>query len=297
MVDINRIFLFGDSWVEGQGIYNVFEGGVYREESFGGDLVKLSEWRKRNSWEKFIRKYTSAHIINEAVQGSDNYYQFRLLNKSVQILTPNDLVLFGFTSKLRDKKAVSYSFDLDWDNHLIDKGNPLRGSLGWERINLQSSNFGLNPSNEEYIVFKDNKEKEFTSEFIKDYFSTIYDDYPFEYISQVNYLFYQQRFKSLGLNIVFFDLFEPYLSPTFCKEGYPIDTDTYITFGRGSMKDWLVDYEKRCVSDNQVSVWERGYRRPDLDSTIYHPNQHGYEAWIDWMFNRYLLKRFKFKSI
>ena len=292
MKTINRIFLFGDSWVEGQGTYEFIRNdGIMQEPII--PFEEIREWRKENSWNKFIKKYTNSQIINFATQGSSNYSQFKELNNQLNDFNSNDLILFGFTSKLRDREAFSYTFDVDYDSKLIHEKNPIRGINSWEKISSEFYNFGFNESNEQ-MKFKDSNERKFTQNFIQDYFSMIYEDYPFEYIAQVNYLFYQQFCKIKNINIIFFDLFEQYINPKYTKETFYVDKDVYINFDDKTMNDYLIDYEINNIKQDELSLWESSKRRPDLEGNIYHPNQHGYEIYVDYLFTKILPKKYKF---
>ena len=56
--EIQRIFLLGDSWIEGQGTYSIIhDDGRLDEPSlpFGPELVdSICHWRRENSWNKFF---------------------------------------------------------------------------------------------------------------------------------------------------------------------------------------------------------------------------------------------------
>lgn len=298
MKTINRIFLFGDSWIEGQGVYETNVNGRLFEPNFEHNIELLRNWRKENGWSKYIRKYSNTNVINKGIQGIDNYNQFKLLNDTLSIAGDTDLILFGFTSKLRDYDSIHYSFNpkFDTERALLDKDNPLNGMVAWERLSLDYCNFGMNPDTEKSLNFRDEITEKLTIDFIKEYFSSIYDDYPFEYIAQVNYMFYQKYIKVKNLNVIFFDLFEPYVNPTFTKELYSVDKDIYINYGEKTMNQFLIDYEIENIKDNEVSLWECGWKRPDLANKIYHPNQHGIELYVDYLFNNFLLKKYKFES-
>ena len=292
MKNVNRIFLFGDSWIEGQGTYKfIREDGGLAEPNIA--FEKIGDWRKQNSWNKFIKKYTSAQIINLAIQGSSNYTQFKELNNQLCNFTSNDLILFGFTSKLRDRESINYVFDTDFESKIIHQKNPLRGINSWEKISNELFNFGFHKDNLQ-MQFKNTIEKKFTQNFIQDYFSMIYDDFPFEYIAQVNYLFYQEWFKVVGLNIIFFDLFEPYVNSNFAKQTYKVDKDVYINYGEKTMNQYLIEYEINNIKDTDIGLWEYRKRRPDLEGKIYHPNQHGYEIYVDYLFTKILPKKYEF---
>lgn len=295
MKNINRIFLFGDSWVEGQGTYEkISPEGFLMEPNIS--FNEIGDWRKKNSWNKFIKEYTDCEVINKAMQGSSNSAQFQELNNKLNIFTKTDLILFGFTSKLRDRDFTRYAFDFDYSNILLHQKNPLKGMVAWEKASLEFCNFGFREDAErtQVMQFNDTIERNFTEKFISDYFSTIYDEYPFEYISQVNYLFYQERFKTLGLNIIFFDLFEPYVNPKFVKKYYNVDKNIYINYGDKTMNDFLIEYEIKNVKDDDIGVWQNGIKRPDLKGGISHPNQHGYKLIVDYLFQYVLPKQYKF---
>jgi hypothetical protein len=302
MKTINRIFLFGDSWIEGQGTYDwIDEFGFQHElEIVGGDEhgERLQAWRKEISWNKPLRELTGCEIINHGRQGSDNYSQFQELNLVAPSLTENDLVVIGFTSKLRDNQnSLVYSWDKFDDNSTImSRDNPLNGMIAWEKLSLEFCNFGLREDNKDHFSFATKNEREFTEKFIQDYYVSLYNDVVYEHIAQTNYYFLQERFKSLGLNLVCFDLFEPYVDKNYVSEHLHIDKNVYITYGEKTMNDMLQEYEINNIKDAELSLWECGHRRPDLKPAIYHPNQHGYKLIIDYVFKDVLPSHYQFKS-
>ena len=252
MKTINRIFLFGDSWIEGQGTYEfIGNDGIMYEPNL--PFEKIGEWRKQNSWNKLIKKYTTSDVINFGIQGSDNYSQFSELNNQITNFTSTDLILFGFTSKLRDRNSFRYNFDDDYKFNLIHQKNPLRRFISWNKADRERYNFGFFERNLE-MAFKDADEKKFTENFIQDYFLSVYDEYPFEYNAQVNYLFYQQFCKTKKINIVFFDLFEQYINPKYVKETYNVDKDIYINYSGKTMNEFLIEYEIKNIKQLKTKI-------------------------------------------
>jgi hypothetical protein len=297
MKTINRIFLFGDSWIEGQGTYaTIGEKGHLIEPEFDGE--QLRDWRRENSWNREVREITKCHVINFGRQGSDNYSQFGELNEISHTLTPNDLVIIGFTSKLRDTFSLNYCFRTGNPQQtiLLSKDNPLNGMVAWEKLSLEYCNHGLREDNHDHFSFAQKNEKEFTENFIKDFYISLYDDAVYEHISQVNYYFYQERFKSLGLNLVCFDLFEPYINKDYVNPYLKIDKNVYLNYGEKTMNDFLQEYEINHMKEDDISLWECGHKRPDLVPAIYHPNQHGYKLYIDYLFKEILPKQYKFEQ-
>jgi len=297
MKTINRIFLFGDSWIEGQGSYELIEDGHYREPPFNTEdhTNLLRKWRRDTAWNIPLKELTGCEMINYGVQGSDNYSQFGELTNVIPTLTDSDLVVIGFTSKLRDSNSLNYYWKLHNSNSLLSQHNPLRSHISWEKKSVKVANFGLTDESKPRISFSTKNELEFTEKFIEDYLVSLYNDIVYEHIAQCNYYFLQERFKSLGLNLVCFDLFEPYVDKTFVSENLNIDKNVYITFGEKSMNDFLIEYETKHIKENDTPIWENGDRRPDLKGLgIGHPNQHGYKLIIDYIFNDILSKQYKF---
>lgn len=296
MKTINRIFLFGDSFVEGQGTYeSITNRGEFLEPNgLHGDL--LSNWRKENSWNKFIKDRTKCTVINFGRQGSDNYSQYHHLNSIIETLTSNDLVIFGFTSKLRDSGfAVKYAFTQDnTHNNFLDRDNPLGKQIAWEKNLLDIERYCTDLDG--HAHYKNEFEKEFTKEYVEEFFTTIYNPQMYETIAQSNYLFYQNWFKKKNLNIVFFDIFEKYIDEKYISELYNVDTDMYISFKSKSLTDVLTEYEIKNVKEGDVGVWEWGYKRPDLNGKIYHANQYGYKIFVDYLFDNFLDKKYEFST-
>jgi hypothetical protein len=296
MKSINRIFLFGDSWIEGQGCYEKIENNKFIEPSFDNKTHTnlLREWRRNIGWNVPLKELTSCKIINYGVQGSDNYSQFSELNNILPTLTDTDLVVIGFTSKLRDGNSLNYYWKLHNSNSLLSHDNPLKAHLAWDIVSLDDFNYGLTNENEERFSFSTKNEKEFTKKFIQDYFVSLYNDGVYEHIAQCNYYFLQERFKSLGLNLVCFDLFEPYIDKKYINQYLNIDKDIYINYGDKTINDFLIEYEIKNIKENDNPIWENGNRTPDLGGGIAHPNQNGYKLIIDYIFKDILSKQYKF---
>lgn len=294
MKNINRIFLFGDSWVEGQGTYErISDRGEFLEPNL--DFEEIGKWRKENSWNKFIKEKTNCEVINFARQGSDNYSQFSHLNSLINDITENDLVLFGFTSKFRDSnRCIQYAFTSgrNMDNHFLGNANPLYSQISWDRVNLKTDKFlTFWPESHSY---KNDFEEKLTTNFIEKFFTSVLDDSVYENIAQTNYLFYQEFITLKKLNVIFFDLFESYLTEPYLNPSYYVNDEIYITYNKSTMHEWLVEYEKNnYTKDSKFSIWENGVVLPP-ESDIFHPNQHGYDAYISYLFQNFINKKYNF---
>lgn len=293
MKKINRIFLLGDSFVEGQGTYeeidkmgNFLEPNIFIED--------LSDWRKENSWNKFVLEKINCQVFNYARQGSDNYSMFSQLNHLLRNeLTPNDLVIFGFTSKLRDTGySINYGFKQNHEHRtLLHPNNPLGGKIAWEKSLLYKDKYFTELDG--YSEYKTDFEKKFTKHYVEDFFTTIYNPQVYETIAQSNYLFYQNWFKEKNLNILFFDIFEKYIDEDFVQDGFNINRDMYISYKSKSLIDVLYEYEDKNIKEGEVSVWEYGQYKP---TQIIHANQHGYKVFVDYLFDKFLYKKYEFET-
>ncbi len=304
---INRIFLLGDSWIEGQGTYSeITEDFVLIEpnipfgddKGFGKDEKTISGWRKKNSWNLFFKeKYglDDSQIINYGSQGKDNYSSFELFNKRFTSFIDTDLILFGFTSKYRDNsRAMNFGFET-----LINNNNPILSQLSFEKQAIFGEENGR--INKEHLSGLSKIEREISEEYIRDHLISVFDETVHENIAQSNYLFYEKWCKAHGINILFFDLFESYVDKKFVNELYEVDKTKYITYNDKPYWQKLVDYElENYRPDAKYSIWECGHTFPCKfeyakggkskklvlkngykDSEIWHPNQHGYKVMFD----------------
>jgi hypothetical protein len=293
MKQINRIILFGDSWIEGQGVFARTEiDSKGRVKFFQNQMAhnELRKWRRENGWNKFLKKWVDCEIINYATQGSSNYAQFSHMNSILHQFTDTDLILFGFTSKYRDtQNQIMYAYQLGYD--LIHSKNPLRNVIAFEKKDLNTKYSFASPEKQFYSKF----EEEFTRNHIPEFFTKVFDEAVYENIAQENYLFYQNWFKEKGLNIIFFDLFEQYINPKYVNNWYDVDTSMYITYGKDTMHETLLKYEKETYTkESPYSIWEYADVKFPPNNEIYHPNQYGYEYYVDYLWNRYISKQYKF---
>jgi len=291
---IERIILFGDSFVEGQGTYDpelLTVANPCGEPFNEQEHTKLRPWRKKNSWEKYLKKhFPDIQVLNYATQGSDNYSQYGMLNDILKKVKPTDVILFGFTSKYRDTPFTSqmgFQQVGEGGTTLLSRWNPLISTpIAHERISVEDK-FGVDGPEHK---FDSDIEKEFTYNFLKKWLVYTFDEMIHERIAQTNYMFYEEYCKTMGINIHFFDLFEPYVTPKF-NDKLEIDTNIYLTYGDEDLHTYIDRYEREngTYRDN-VSYWECSGAHPSFSNNIYHPNQHGYELWIDYMYDRWLSK-------
>jgi hypothetical protein len=332
--EINRIFLLGDSWIEGQGCYSEIQDGIAQEPNlpFGHHIYDgINHWRKNNSWNKFFKDTfgSDIEINNLGLQGSNNYQQFSFLQYILaRDYRDTDLILFGFTSKYRDNGAINPAFTSpshdDWFHYvknqkrpslnpeLLNRINPINNTqLSFEKIQIQLEILSANNNENIFLgkeeFFEDTKisesEKEFSKKWIQDFFIELFDERTYENIAQINYMFYQKYCKWKGINILFFDLFEPYIDKNFINEFYNVDSEMYINYNKKTFRDMLVDYEmENFTTADNITVWEsnntfpclniseqiKGNKADRYSGPIYHPNQHGYKYLYDYLLENYI---------
>jgi hypothetical protein len=285
MKNISKIYLLGDSWIEGQGC---------GPEPDLGDSAKahkeVREWRRETAWNKHFReKYNilDYQIVNLGSQGSDNYGMFYQLNKILKNYKDNELILFGFTSKYRDSNT---SVNMAYSN-LFPMNNIINQPITFEKLqfSLENPQMFLNEN-------PNTKHLEFQQEFIRDFLSSVFDERTHENLAQQNYLFYQNWCKYHNVNILFFDLFESYINSYYVSELFDVDQEMYFTYNEKTCFDKLVDYELENYNPSHEStVWEENHmfpcefryknggksREKELvnrnPKAIWHPNQYGYE--------------------
>jgi hypothetical protein len=294
MKKIDRIFIFGDSWMEGQGTFDIETLDEWDNKYPFDPQAKYGSigWkRKEESWNKFFKeRYNNIEVKNYAEQGASNYRSFEHLNENLKDFKDTDLILFGFTSKWRDSSNIKYA----WQQMVDGEEGPspvqeLEGSLatGYHKDTIESKN---------------------PTEFEKYFYSSIFDEDVYENIAQTNYLFYQTYAKDNNLNIIFFDLFDKYVDINKCKPSlrYLIDKNMYITFGKETYMKKLVQYELDNydidkmpwnLRENQYTIWEfenggspPGKRFPKIGDDI-HPNQFGYKVIFEDL-NTYINKKY-----
>ena len=245
-----------------------------------------------------------------------------------------DLILFGFTSKYRDNRAVQPVFQQaahdDWykyvkgqrnlkndEVHFLQNNNPIRQSaLSFEKIQIQLELLEKNSNTENIFLGKEDffedtqiskEEKEFSKKWIQDFFVEMFDEKTYENVAQINYMFYQKYCKWRGINILFFDLFEPYVDPKFINEFYNVDTEMYINYNKKTFRDMLVDYEmENFTTADNITVWECNNKFPCLSESqtikgkkvdrysgpIFHPNQHGYKFLFDYILENHIKPKY-----
>lgn len=302
MRKINRIILFGDSFIQGMGCYHKLEsdGRMSYNKIPQQNTNEIISYNNLNSWEYLKNYFPNVEVLNYGIDGASNYRAFELLMNFIKKdYREDDLILLGFTSKLRDfQNQFNFIYNQPGIN-VLHNDNPIIGNpLAFDKYN--KLNFLTN-----FDIPLSNLEKELTNEFIISYSNLIHSNSHMKYIANTNYLFLQLFVKKYNINLICFDLFENYIEDDFKFE---IDTDIYVNYNSSkndSMLNYLIEYESaygypdEFKSDMKhcVSYFENNFtyqiKDSDFKFEVVHPNQLGYNLFINYFCENILLKRYK----
>ena len=305
MKKIDRIILFGDSFIQGTGCFNKLEsdGRMVYEDGIDNRDPKLIQFQNYEAYTKNLLEYfPNVEVINFGRDGYSNYESFDKLNNYFQKdYRQSDLILFGFTSKFRD---FSKSTQFIWNTYpyLLNEENPLiHNPLAWDKrdFDLNKNYWARNhyPEYDEAVI-----EKDLTNKFLIDYTNHIHNDYFLEYIAKTNYIFIQNWVESNEINFHCFDLFENYVVGNIGN--FEINTDIYINYNNHrneSMLFYLINNEHDGIderfSQHTVSFFESNNSFINTNKVknteLVHPNQFGYEKYVNYLCEEFLIKKYK----
>lgn len=305
MRKINRIILFGDSFIEGVGCYHKLESDGkmnYNKIPTENTKEKINH-NNLNSWEYLKNYFPNIEVLNYGINGSSNYESFELLiNFIKKDYKEDDLILLGFTSKLRDfPRQFNFIYNQSEINLLHNENPIINNPLAFDKYN--KLNFVTNF--DDFDISMSNLEKELTNEFIISYSNHIHSNSHMKHIANTNYLFLQLFVKKYNINLICFDLFENYIQGDF---KFKVDNNIYINYNsskNNSMLNYLIEYESiygypeefKSNMDYCVSYFEDNFTYKIEDSNfkfqVVHLNQLGYKVFIKYLCEDILLKRYK----
>lgn len=305
MKEINRIILFGDSFIQGTGCYHrLEEDGRMVYHLYDDNLnFELKSYQNKVGWGDNLKKYfPNVEVINYGVDGFSNYQSFEQMNHYFKKdHKKTDLILFGFTSKFRD---FSFSQNFVWNTYpgILNEDNPIYANpLAWEKTDYHLNRNYFAQKSYNFDTDVSDEEKEVTKDFILDYTTYLHDDIHLEYISKVNYMFIQHWVKTYKLNFHCFDLFENYVVGHI--NNFKIDTDIYFDYDNHRNKSifsYLKEYEANNLQETKKPFVESYFEANQslLDdgirpTNVIHPNQIGYGIYIDYLCKNLLLKKYK----
>lgn len=118
------IYAFGDSFVQGCQDNAVDSYEEYRERYEISFVSKLANALKTD-------------FKNYAIRGSSNFVQLDILLDKVKNIKPDDIVLFGITSSVRDRPAIVFN-----NQHIVADDSP--SNLVWKKIGCLTNRIASN---------------------------------------------------------------------------------------------------------------------------------------------------------
>jgi hypothetical protein len=242
-----KLFAFGDSWTEGQGVDSEMELTLK-------DRDDLRKFRNELSWVKLLSDKLKCECVNKGLSGNSNQKIFNDIVKNIQenIITNDDLVIVTWSSSLRD--SVPFLPNNEW--------------LSWSIKQL------LETSSDRFIKsYKsgDNRYDSFLQSYKEFYIGELFNQNYYNIINQNYIIFIQKMMEHYGIKYIMCDAFENMLIDVKPKDDVTkyINKKVYWGFGKKCFKQLL--YEQK-----EMDIWEK-IETSKQDIGGIHPNKKGYQ--------------------
>jgi lysophospholipase L1-like esterase len=243
-----KLFAYGDSWTEGQGVNPKKEESLIERE-------ERKHFRNSKSWPKVLSDLIGCNHQNQSLSGSNNNDIFNSVINDIKsdILNSGDMVIIMWSSSLRD--SVPFFPENEWHiwglNYIKED---------YKKKWFIQKDLTRNPTYNNFLI----NFKEFFIEelFTQDYYNIINQNY---------ILFLQKLFEHYHINYIFCDAFDKMISNINVKNDKTnlINQKKYWEFSNRTFKDFL-------ISTNNPEVWES----PEyniLNVPGMHPSELGYK--------------------
>lgn len=223
-----KLFTYGDSWTEGQGVNPLKEASLETRE-------ERKKYRNDRSWPEKLSKLLNVNHENQSLSGCDNNTIFNQVIDDVKSkkIVSGDLIIVMWSSSLRDEvpffpKNEWHSWGLNYisDNH----------KHKWFILNNLTNISSYNGFLTEFKEF-------FVDElFTQDYYNIINQNY---------ILFLQKLCDYYQINYIFCDAFDKMISEIKIENDktHFINKESYWGFGIKTFKDFL-------MSNGNKNLWE-----------------------------------------
>tara|TARA_R100001591_G_C4326286_1_gene176889 strand:- start:275 stop:1093 length:819 start_codon:yes stop_codon:yes gene_type:complete len=255
-----NLYSFGDSFTMGLGIDRKFEESnlgehpkwkTMSEDEKSEQRKIVADFWKDNCFTKLISDKLNVDFFkNHAVSGSSNLDIVNSIVTNSFKFKPNDIVLVGWTSSLRDKIIFWPDNPLKWIS-----SSELQAAHDLE-TNKQPMAFYS-----EKFIGQEDKLKKFWKEFPKKWFiHPHYEEFYHIFNTQILY-FTQELLNHFDVRYIFFDAFEPMLK----RKEHTIDMSKYWKAGNESIWSYTKhDDELLELKDYATSI-------------IRHPSKEGHK--------------------
>jgi hypothetical protein len=250
-----KLFTYGDSWTEGQGVNPLKESSFESRED-------RKKFRNDRSWPKKLSNLLNVNHENQSLSGSDNNTIFNQIITDIKSkkITSGDLVIIMWSSSLRDEvpffpKGEWHTWGLNYisDNH----------KHKWFTKKDLTNNSIYNG---------------FLTDFKEFFINELYTQDYYNIVNQNYILFIQNLCDYYHINYIFCDAFDRMIDNIKIENDRTnlINKESYWGFGKRTFKDLL-------ISIGNKNVWET--KNFDIMNVPgMHPSEFGYELIADELF-------------
>lgn len=250
-----KLYAFGDSWTEGQGVDSEIESTLK-------DRELLRSFRNELSWIKILADKIGIESINKGLSGHSNQKIFNEIVNNIKekLITRDDIVVITWSSSLRD--SVPFLPNNEW--------------LSWSIKQL------LETSSDRFIKsYKsgDDTYDSFLQSYKEFYIGELFNQNYYNIINQNYIIFVQKMLEYYGIKYIMCDAFENMLIDLKPKDDVTkyINKTVYWGFGKKCFKQLLYEQKER-------DIWEK-IETSKQDIGGIHPNKRGYEIISDEIYN------------
>ena len=226
-----KLFSYGDSWTEGQGVNPKIENQLQSRD-------ERKQFRNERSWPKHLSDLLECTYKNESVSGSNNNLIFNTIIADIKSgkIKSGDLIVVMWSSSLRDD--VPFFPKEEWhvwgNNYLKDE---YKFQWGISTSLTKNANY-----NDFLVTFKEF----FIGElYTQDYYNIVNQNY---------ILFIQKLCEFYEINYIFCDAFDKMIDNIKSNNDktYNIDTSVYWGFMKQTFKDFLIKTKNPLVWEDPL---------------------------------------------
>lgn len=242
-----KLFAYGDSWTEGQGINPVKEGLIENKE-------ERKHFRDGKSWPKVLSDLMGVKYENKSISGVNNNFIFNEAINDIKsgLINSGDLIIIMWSSSLRDD--VPFFPINEWHTWGLNYIKEKHKSKWFVLKNLTK-----NPTYNDFLI-----------EYKKFFIGELYTQDYYNIVNQNYILFLQKLCDYYQINYVFCDAFDRMVDNVKIENDktHFINKPCYWGFNVKTFKDFLISTGSRNVWENpQFDIMET----PGM-----HPSEFGY---------------------
>ena len=243
-----KLFSYGDSWTEGEGISPKTENSIDSRE-------ERKKFRNEKAWPKILSDLLECNHINQSLSGSDNNLIFNTIISDIKSgsIKPGDLLIVMWSSSLRDD--VPFFPKNEWHTWGIDYLKK-EHQFQWFTSTALTKNANYN---------------DFLVSFKEFFIGELYTQDYYNIVNQNYILFIQKLCEFYKINYMFCDAFDKMIDnikPENDKT-YNINKSIYWGFYEKTFKDFL-------IKTTNPFVWQSPYA-DIIKSPMMHPSETGYK--------------------